>query len=73
MGLVYLLWHTHYDNRLENNEDIKLIGVYSTEDMAKEAECRAKLLEGFKDSQDGFEISSYRLDKDEWTSGFVTV
>lgn len=70
---VYLVWHTHLDEDLENGEDIKLIGVYSTESKAKEAISRSIKLEGFKDHKDGFEISASKLDKDEWTSGFVMV
>ena len=69
---VYLLWHTHYDEKLLASEDVKLIGVYSDEKKAIEAQLRAELLEGFKDSKEGFEISCNKIDKDEWSSGFVT-
>lgn len=53
-------------------EDIKLIGTYSSMANAEAAQLRAALLEGFKDSIEGFEISSNIIDKDEWTSGFIT-
>ncbi|NII85340.1 MULTISPECIES: hypothetical protein [unclassified Pedobacter] len=72
MVFVYLLWHTHYDESLSGGEDVKLIGVYSTETKAEEALLRAKQLDGFKDFHEGFEISVNVLDKDEWTSGFIT-
>jgi len=70
---VYILWHVHEDNDLENGQDIKLIGVYSSNEKAEKALFRAKELDGFKDYQDGFEISKYKLDRDGWTSGFVTI
>ena len=70
---VYLLWHVHKDEELENGQDIKLIGVYSSNEKAEAALFRAKNLEGFKDHQNGFEVSKYKLDRDGWTAGFVTV
>lgn len=73
MKFVYLLWHTHSDEALLDGEDIKLIGVYTSKENAEEAQSRAGQLEGFKDHSEGFEISCNELDKDEWTSGFITV
>jgi len=72
MEKVYLLWHTHLDDRLENGEDVKLIGVYSSKQKSKEAWIRALKLEGFRDQPEGFEISTHVLDSDNWTSGFIT-
>ncbi|WP_211660254.1 DUF7336 domain-containing protein [Pedobacter nototheniae] len=69
---VYLLWHTHVDEELLGGEDIKLIGIYSTENKAMAAQSRAELLDGFKDSKEGFEISCSKIDNDEWISGFIT-
>lgn len=69
---VYLLWHTHFNEKLPGGEDIKLIGVYTSKENAEEAQSRAEQLEGFKDHPKGFEISCNELNKDEWTSGFVT-
>lgn len=73
VDFVYLLWHTHFSEKLENGEDVKLIGVYSTRVLAEEAKSRSSLLEGFKDNLDGFEISKHKVDEDNWTSGFITV
>ena len=72
MKEVFILWHTHFDDRLENAEDIKVIGVYSSVKKAEEALDRTSKLEGFKNNLDGFEISVYKLDSDNWTSGFIT-
>lgn len=73
MEQVYLLWHTHSDDALSDGEDIKLIGVYTSRKNAEEAQYRAQQLEGFKDHKEGFEISCNELNKDEWTSGFITI
>ncbi|KIO76181.1 hypothetical protein TH53_16335 [Pedobacter lusitanus] len=72
MEFVYLLWHTHSDGALLYNEDGKLIGVYNSKENAEEAQSRAEQLNGFKDHREGFEISRNEVDKDEWTSGFVS-
>ncbi len=73
MDFVYLLWHTHTSEELTNGEDVKLIGVYSTRNLAEEAQIRTSLLIGFKDNLEGFEISKHKVDNDSWTSGFITV
>ncbi|TSJ43102.1 hypothetical protein FO440_02630 [Mucilaginibacter corticis] len=72
MTKVYLLYHTHFDKRLISGEDVKLIGVYSSEEKAKAAQARTETLPGFKDAKAGFEITINIIDKDEWTSGFIT-
>ncbi|MNL88283.1 hypothetical protein D3C87_2179010 [compost metagenome] len=66
------MWHTHFNEELPGGEDVKMIGIYSTEEKAIAAQSRAELLEGFKDSKEGFEISHNKIDQDEWISGFVT-
>lgn len=73
MKTVYLLWHTHISSQLTNGEDIKLIGVYSSIELAYKAKERTALLEGFKDAIEGFEIAEHKIDEDGWTSGFITV
>ncbi|NQX52061.1 hypothetical protein HQN86_00390 [Pedobacter panaciterrae] len=69
---VYLLWHTHVDHMLDGGEDVKLIGVYSSIAEANSAIERKGSCEGFRDHKVGFEISTYTLDKDTWSEGFVT-
>ena len=69
---VYLLWHTHVDDRLDGGEDVKLIGVYSSLDEANYAIERKGNCKGFRDHKDGFEISTNTLDRDSWSEGFVT-
>jgi hypothetical protein len=68
---VYLLWHVHELDA--DQDDEKLIGVYSSEGAANEALERAKHLPGFCDLPEGFLIALYTLDEDHWREGYVTV
>lgn len=65
---VYLLWHTN-----EETNDEKLLGVYDSEATAQAAiENTYKSLPGFRDLPEGFQISKYEMNKQEWTSGYVS-
>jgi hypothetical protein len=68
---VFLLWHVH--NLPGGAEDVKLIGVYSSRDLAEQAQQKATLLPGFRDVPDGFCIDRYVVDRDHWTEGYVTL
>jgi hypothetical protein len=68
--MVYLLWFVR--EMPEGVEDVELlIGVYSSEIEAKAAIESVKNQRGFVDYQEGFEISPYQLDHDNWTEGFI--
>jgi len=68
---VYVLQHVH---EIEpDQEDVKLIGVYSTEDEVKKAVERLKGQPGFCDTPQGFHIGRHTLDRDNWTEGYITV
>jgi len=67
---VFLLWHTH---ELGDDDDEKLIGVYRTREDAEAAIKRVGSQPGFAEAPQGFEICPYRLNKDNWTEGYVTV
>ena len=59
---------------MESGEDnSKLIGVYSSEELAEQAKQRSLLLPGFRDLPDAFIIDRYEVDQDNWTTGYVTV
>lgn len=68
---VFVVVHVH--EITQDQEDVKLIGVYSTEERAKEAIRRSLLLPGFAESTDGFGIDAYEVDEDHWTEGYVTL
>src|SRR5262245_36924723 len=67
---VFLLWHTH--EFPSGEEDIKLIGVYSSHELADQARQRAVTLAGFRDAPTGFCIDRFAVDQDNWTDGYVT-
>jgi homoserine kinase type II len=78
---VYIIQHQHI---LNDQEEIKFIGAYSSEDAAKEAIRRLRVQPGFRDypklikpgidkEHEGFYIDAYELDKDHWAEGFIIV
>lgn len=66
---VFLLWHTRILDD-EGTEENKLLGVFSTEELAGAYREDAQQLPGFRDFPDGFEISRYTVDRRNWTAGF---
>lgn len=67
---VFLVQHVHAFP--DSSESVKLIGIYSSRELAEAAVRRALALEGFRDIPDGFSIDCYTVDKDHWAEGFVT-
>jgi len=67
---VFVLQHT---NSIDDEEDVKFIGVYSSHRRAELAIIRTVKLEGFRDCPGGFTIDSYEVDVDHWNTGFVIV
>jgi len=67
---VYKLEHTRI--REDGEDDVKAIGIYSTEENAKEAIHRLSIQPGFRDFLEGFEVFCITLDKDDWVEGFIT-
>lgn len=50
-----------------------MLGIHGSRELAERHQERARLLPGFRDHPEGFEISEYALDKDEWNEGFVFI
>jgi hypothetical protein len=68
--MVHLLWFAK--EMPEGEDDVELlIGVYSSEAEAKAAIERVKNKRGFREFQEGFQISPYQLNRDHWDEGFV--
>jgi len=67
---VFVLIHAH---EIGDGEDVKLIGVYSTEARANAALDRLRTRPGFEQTPEGFHVHAYDLDKDHWTEGFATM
>jgi hypothetical protein len=68
---VFVLQHVHILD--DGEEDVKMIGVYSTHEQAASAIERLSTQPGFCDLPEGFEIDPYVLDEDNWAEGYVTV
>ncbi|WP_367105400.1 homoserine kinase [uncultured Psychrobacter sp.] len=69
---VFVLGHTRYedDNRDNEVEGFKLIGVFNSEEQAQAALDQLKSQLGFKDYPNGFYIDAYPLGQINWSSGF---
>ncbi|MBP3208137.1 MAG: hypothetical protein J6M21_07780 [Campylobacter sp.] len=67
---IYALWHTHI---LENgDEDIKFLGFFSKKEKALKAIERYKILPGFKEFPNQFDLCQYELNECHWKEGFTT-
>jgi len=66
---VYMLWHSYVKE--SGVEDVKLVGVYSSEERAKEGLKQVRSQPGFRDHPEGFEIDGMRLDLTGWSGGFA--
>ncbi len=75
MTTVYLLWHVRPAfHQQGDEEDSKLLGVFSTEDAAMAWQRDAIKLPGFRDfPADCFLIDPCELDRRAWREGFGTV
>ena len=64
---VFILHHVHA--KISGEEDVKLIGVYSSRSKAEEAISMLSLQPGFRETKQGFEINEYKIDQDQWPEG----
>ena len=62
---AYLLWHTNPDN-----DDSKLIGVFSTRKAAEESLKKSSKLPGFSMHSKSYTVDDYKIDKMYWETGF---
>lgn len=70
--VVFLLWHSHdLTDDFGTHEEVKLIGVFSSEAKAIEAREQLKEKEGFRDfSPSCFTIDKIKVDQASWVDGF---
>jgi hypothetical protein len=67
--IVYVVEH---DYGSDDDDNYKLIGVYSSETNAAAAVERLSFLPVFSDHRDGFTMGPMVLDMDYWSGGFFT-
>ena len=69
MNRVFLLWHHYTDD--PDDDNAKLLGVYSSEEIAeRRRDEKYKKLPGFSHGDGEFIIDSYQIDQDQWNEGF---
>ena len=73
MKKVWLVWHIDDNASTDEEEYEKLIGVYSSRQLARDAIKRLRDKPGFRDYPERWKIDDWDLDQDEWLEGFVTV
>lgn len=57
----------------EDGDDLKILGIFSSEAAAERVIERARKQPGFRDEPDCFLVTPYTLDEsDQWTEGFVS-
>ncbi|GAA3591088.1 hypothetical protein GCM10022419_087320 [Nonomuraea rosea] len=56
----------------DEGDDVKLLGVYSSEERARRRIASARELPGFRDEPDCFWHGAYEIDEDAWTSGYAS-
>lgn len=66
---VFLLYHIR-PHTYDDGEDVKLCGVFSSNERALASQASRLALPGFKDYPDRFEIAMYEIDREFWTEGF---
>jgi hypothetical protein len=54
-------------------DDVKIVGIYSSEQAAAAAISRAQMRPGFAEEPDCFTIDICTVDEDSWADGFVTI
>lgn len=70
MDAVFILQHSY---KLNECEETKTIGIYSSREIAEKVVLKYKSLSGFKDHPDCFYIDEYKIDKNHWEEGFIAV
>ena len=65
---IYLLQHVARAD--SNNEDVKVLGLYSSREKAALAVKRFRKIRGFSRYPDGFHIDQYLLNQKVWADGF---
>jgi hypothetical protein len=71
MNSVFVLQHSYEHD--DGHDEVKMIGVYSSEEKARETVEKLKNAKGFCDYPiECFYIDEYEIDKDNWIEGFFS-
>jgi len=72
MPSMFLLQHS-YARREEDEDEVKVIGIYSSRREAETTIERYRGLPGFREYPDCFYIDEYEIDRNYWEEGFIVV
>ena len=67
--VAFLLQHSY---ELDDCDETKVIGIYSSRDRAEQAIERLRNQPGFSERPNNFYVDAYPVDEDHWTEGSVT-
>ncbi len=67
---VFLLQHSY---EIDNYEETKIIGIYTSKNKAELVIQKFQTLPGFKEFPECFYIDEYKLDEDNWLEGFIKI
>jgi hypothetical protein len=70
---VYVLQHAYEPYEDDDEEEVKLIGVFSSEEKGQAAIAELCKLPGFERYPDNFHLDRYKVDEVGWSDGFVTI
>jgi hypothetical protein len=71
LNFVWLLYHVHEFD--DGHESLKLIGAFSSKELAEAALEQVTDQPGFRELPQGFDLSECTLNQLGWTEGFVTI
>lgn len=72
MSTIFLLQHVHAFD--DGHEDVKLIGVFSSKELALAAQQKVADQPGFRELPEGFSIDEHHVNGHiGWLEGYVTV
>ena len=70
MKSVFLLQHSYTINEVE---ETKIIGIFSSRENAEQCIEKNKTLPGFREYPDSFYLDEYEVDKLQWKEGFHSI
>ncbi len=65
---VYLVQHIRFED--DSDQNVKICGIYSSEEEAQKAIHRFLERPGFMKYPTGFHVTRYEVGEDEWSEGF---
>lgn len=65
---LYIVCHMY---EINEHEEARMIGIFSSVNKANEVIKKHKKLPGFKEYPDGFIVDTCKMEEEDWESGFI--